>query len=151
MTKQTTLDILANGMNPQCKRSTIRSQSTGSWLSITPSRVNRLDLSGGEFRDGVSMQYGLDMMDLPQKCNGCGAKFSKSHALRCKKGALVLGRHDDLKNEVAYLAKLATNNGSVRDQPIINIGCDTYQSISNAIPQHPTNPLIPHPTTEVIS
>ena len=67
-----------------------------------------------------------------KKCDGCGVKFSKSHAIGCKKGALVLGRHDDLKNEVAYLAKPATNNRSVRDEPIINIGRDSFQSIPAA-------------------
>ena len=148
---QTTLNDLTDEMTPQCKRAPLRSQSTGSWLSITPSRVNGLDLSKGEFRDGVSMRYGLDILDLPQKCDGCGVKFSKSHALGCKKGDLVLGRHDDLKNEVAYLAKLATNNGSVRDEPIINIGRDAPTgppasarfSPTNRLPSAPASPKNP--------
>ena len=129
---QSELDRLCAPMTPKCLRSTIRSQSTGAWLSLTPSAINGLTLSSGEFRDGIALRYGLDITDLPKKCDGCDAKFTKLHALQCKKGALVMGRHDDVKDEVAYLAALATNAGSVRDEPIINIG----RATPSGLPAH---------------
>ena len=144
---QAELDRLLPAMTPQCRRSTIRSRSTGAWLSVIPSDVNGLSLSSGEFRDGIALRYGLDITDLPKRCDGCGAKFSKLHALQCKTGALVLGRHDDLKNEVAYLATLATNSGSVRDEPIINIGRDAPTGPPASARISPTNRLPPAPSS----
>ena len=137
---QTTLNGLTNEMSPQCKRATLHSQSTGSWLLINPSQVNGLDLSINAlwtrypwtFSEvwwirGQTLQVPCSWM---QKWSPCAwqARWSK--------------------NEVAYLANLATNNGSIRNEPIINIGRDSFQSIpaaahintSNATPPAPGQP-----------
>lgn len=69
---QVNLDRLTTKMTPKCKRSTLRSQSTGSWLSIIPSRVSGLSLSKEEFRDGIALRYGLNIPNLPKKCDSYG-------------------------------------------------------------------------------
>ena len=62
-------------------------------------------------------------MDLPKHCDGCGARFSIDHALQCKKGGLVIGRHEEVKVEVADLASGAFRPSQVRDEPMIqNVG-----------------------------
>ena len=65
------------------KRKIIRGCKTGAWLSTIPSTVSGTELSPREFRDGLYMRYGISPPDLPDKCDGCGAKFSIAHALSC--------------------------------------------------------------------
>ena len=103
----------------------MRNKETGAWLNIIPTIVNGMSLSKMEFRDGLRMRYGIGLEDLPCKCDGCGAKFSVEHALACKQGGLVVGRHDEIKDEIAELATMATSSNRVRDEPIIKIGRDT--------------------------
>ena len=99
---------LKTEMNSLQTRRAERAKSTGSWINVTPTIINGLSLSKGEFRDGMSLRYGFNMKNLPSKCDGCGAKFSVGHALSCKKWGLVIGRHNEVKDEIAYLATLAT-------------------------------------------
>ena len=73
------------------KQKAEKAKSTESWLTITPTIINGLSLSKGEFRDGMSLRYGFEFNELPKRCDGCGAKFTIGHALSCKKGGLVVG------------------------------------------------------------
>ena len=102
-----------------------RNKETGAWLNIIPTVVNGMSLSKMEFRDGFRMRYGIGLEDLPHKCDGCGAKFSIEHALARKQGGLGVGRHDEIKDEIAELATMATSSNRVRNEPIIKIGRDT--------------------------
>ena len=111
----------------------MRSKETGAWLNIIPTIVNGMSLSKMEFRDGLRMRYGIGLEDLSSKCDGCGAKFSIGHALACKQGGLVVGRHDELKDELAELATLATSSNCVRDEPLIKIGRNTE---GTGVPAH---------------
>ena len=79
------------------------------------------------------MRYGIGLDDLPKVYDGCGAKFSVEHALSCKKGGLVVGRHNEIRDELAYLATLATSSNRVRNEPYINIGHNTE---GNGVPAH---------------
>ena len=56
---------------------------------------------------------------LPTVCDGCGDPFSVSHAMDCKKGGLVVNRHDDVCDEWAGLCGKAINPSSIRDVPLI--------------------------------
>ena len=47
------------------------------------------------------------------------------HALACKDGGLVVGKHDGIKDELAELATLATSSNRVRDEPLVKIGRNT--------------------------
>ena len=64
---QAELNRLSTPMTPRSLRSTTRARSTGAWLSVTPTAINDMTLSKGEFRDGVALRYGLDITDLPKK------------------------------------------------------------------------------------
>jgi len=141
---QASLDLLATSMTPLQLRRTERGKKTGGWLSIIPDIVNGMSLSKGAFRDSLRMRYGLELVDLPKKCDGCGAKFSVEHALGCKKGGLVTVRHNEVRDELAYIATLATTSSRVRDEPLIQV---SHNTTSNGLPRSAhTQQTTPAPT-----
>ena len=91
-------------------------------ISVLPSTVAGTDLSAQEFRDALCMRYGRTPKDLPTHCDGCGSKFTMQHALQCKKGGLVIYRHDEVKNELAHLIMTAMSDSAIRDEPLIISG-----------------------------
>ena len=96
-----------------------RSKECGSWLTTMPDTLNGTDLEADEFRDALRLRYGLAPTNLPQQCEGCGAKFTVEHALSCKKGGMVLARHNDLKHEWHSLCSKALTPSHVSDEPLI--------------------------------
>eukprot|EP00978_Attheya_sp_CCMP212_P032240 scaffold124880_cov38-Attheya_sp.AAC.2 len=95
----------------------------GAWLTVLPSIVNGMTLFADEFRDhGLAIRYGYELLNLPEKCDGCGAKFSAGHALQCKTGGLVIMRYNEVKDEIGYLAGITISSNAVRDEPLINQG-----------------------------
>ena len=68
------------------------------------------------------MRFAMDPKGLPDKCDGCGAKFDLEHSLHCKTGGLIHGRHDDLSRELMSLAAFAVGERNVRAEPLINPG-----------------------------
>lgn len=101
------------------RRTIMRGKDTGQWLSVLPSQVNGTELSADEFRDNVMLRYAREPVHLPTHCDGCHKKFSVRHALECKKGGLVISRHDEVRDELAALAVQAYKPSSVRDEPKI--------------------------------
>jgi len=102
-------ESLTNLMTEMQNRIIEQSKSTGAWLSILPIFINGCDLSIEEFQDGVRMRYGITLDDLPRKGDGCGAKLNLEYALQCKKGDNVVLGHNDVRDELAFLATQATN------------------------------------------
>ena len=62
----------------------------GVWLSVTPVESNHFDLSAQEFCDALAIRYRKPLLNLPPKCDGCGATSSLDHCLICRKGGLVV-------------------------------------------------------------
>ena len=44
---------------------------------------------------------------MPALCDGCGSQFSTGHALECRKGGLVIHRHNEIKDALGDLASFA--------------------------------------------
>eukprot|EP00957_Ditylum_brightwellii_P194164 14786579-Ditylum_brightwellii.AAC.1 len=61
---------------------------SGAWLTAVPHRMNGTALSAEEFRDNLRLRYGMKPLHLPQRCDGCGAKFTTEHGLTCPNGGL---------------------------------------------------------------
>ena len=59
-------------------------------------------------------------LHLPKTCDGCTHQFTLQHALGCKKGGLVIFRHNEIRDELGYLASLAFTPSKVQDEPLIN-------------------------------
>ena len=139
-----TITSLSPAMTPLQLRKITRARSTGAWISVLPSDVNGLSLSKLEYRDGMRMRYGLPPKNIPQRCDGCDGKFSVGHALACKKGGLVVMRHNEVRDEIAHLATLALSSSRVRDEPIINIGLHARETkFQNAQHVHSSSPSQP--------
>jgi hypothetical protein len=65
------------------------------------------------------MRYGITPSDLPAQCDGCDARFTLQHALGCKKGGLVIFRHNEMRDELIHLAGKAFTPSAIRDEPLI--------------------------------
>jgi hypothetical protein len=115
----TKLTTIVSPLSKDRRRTIKRRQHTGAWLSALPSTVNGTELSAQEFRDAVSMRYGITPSDLPSFWDSCDARFSLQHALGCKKGGLVIFRHNEIQDELIHLAEKAFTPSAVRDKPLI--------------------------------
>jgi hypothetical protein len=114
------LSAILRDANPIDKRRMIRSASTGAWLTTMPNLLNGSDLSADEFRDGLRLRLGLKPTALPARCDGCGDHFTIEHAMSCKKGGLILHRHNDLVTTWGQLCGQAHTPSSVSDEPLIH-------------------------------
>ena len=98
----------------------MQEKSAGAWLAAMPSYSCGTVLSSQEFRDELRDRYCLTMLDAPQHCDGCNAKFSVSHSLACKVGGLIKSRHDESRDSLICLASAGFLPSNVRDEPLIN-------------------------------
>ena len=57
---------------------------------------------------------------MPPTCDGCGAAFILSHALDCRKGGLVVRRHNEIHDALGDLACLAYKD--VIGEPAVHDG-----------------------------
>ncbi|KAL5479542.1 hypothetical protein EMCRGX_G023072 [Ephydatia muelleri] len=71
---------------------------TSTWLNVLPLQNYHFDLSPLQFRDGLAIRYLRDPPCLPPKCDGCGTALTLQHALDCKKGGLVIQRHNEIRD-----------------------------------------------------
>ncbi|BES95058.1 Hypothetical protein NTJ_07867 [Nesidiocoris tenuis] len=104
------------------------------WLSAIPLTADNLDLSPTQFRDALSMRYGRDPTGLPAMCDGCGENFSLNHALNCKRGGQVKRGHDQIRDSVAAMAKLAWRGVTV--EPVMQEGDDGLPGLVADIQVH---------------
>ncbi len=116
------LEGLCAGMRPAAARRLQRSRETGSWITATPDRLNGTELSAEEFRDSLRLRFGLLPSFLPHRCDGCNERFTVEHAMSCKKGGLVVMRHNDVAAEWHHLCAQALQPSAVSDEPLIHTG-----------------------------
>ena len=102
-----------------------RATHTGIWLSQYPTTYNGNILPPEEFRDSILTRYGESPQKLHTHCDGCGKKSSLDHLLTCKTGGLVHQAHDELRDELATLAKQAYLPNAVQIEPPIQNHADS--------------------------
>ena len=114
---ESVLGHLTKPMTPAMRRTIMRGTETGQWLSSLPTTVNGTQLSAQEFRDALFLRYAIPPPDLPSVCDGCGQKFDVDHGLQCKTGGLVILRHNEIRDELEYLAAQALTPSAVATNP----------------------------------
>ena len=112
-------------------RKIVRARHTGKWLTVIPSSFDNTDLSAEEFRDNLAVRFDMTPSHLPPKCDGCSQKFSVEHALSCKRGALILQRHNDVAEEWHRLSAQAFTPGSVSNEPYIYTQTERVETTTN--------------------
>ena len=75
------------------------------------------DLSPSEFRDALAIRYHQTLSKLPTDCDGCGGEFTLQHALDCRKGDLIIQRHNKVREALGDLASIAFRD--VIREPIV--------------------------------
>jgi hypothetical protein len=114
--------IIDSSSSKQVARRMERAKETGAWLTATPDRLNGTELSAEEFRDSLRLRFGLSPLSLPQRCEGCKQRFTVEHAMSCKKGGLIMLRHNELSAEWSSLCAQGLSPSAVSDEPLIHNG-----------------------------
>ncbi len=119
-TYEENLATIIKPMTAEKSRTICRGKETGAWLSVLPSTANGTELSAQEFQDASSMRHAETPHNFPAKCDGCDAHFSLQHALSCKKGGLVIFRHNEIRDELVNSCSIACSPSAARDEPLIH-------------------------------
>ncbi len=117
---QIVFKAISDAADPTTQRRMLRAGETGTWLTTMPICLNGTELSADEFRDSLRLRLGLVPLGIPDRCDGCGQRFSLGHAMTCKKGGLVLLRHNDVAAEWHHLCAQALSPSAVSNKPLIH-------------------------------
>ena len=86
-----------------------KEKGASNWLSTLPLEDQGFTLNKGEFRDALAIRYNKELRGLPSKCP-CGLPFNLNHALNCKRGGLVIIRHNNIRDFEANLLRQVCND-----------------------------------------
>ena len=94
-------------------------KGTSNWLTVIPLKDMDFDLNKREFRDAVRLRYDWPIPDQPSVCV-CGSMFTVDHAMICKRGGLVIQRHNEIRDLQAELLDMVCYDVQVEPalQPI---------------------------------
>ena len=65
----------------------------------------------------LAIRYHQPLSKLPAVCDGCGGEFTLQHALDCRKGGLIIQRHNEVREALGDLASIAFRD--VIREPIV--------------------------------
>ena len=89
---------------------------------MLPSTTKGTEVGAQEWRYYLFLCYGINIPDLLDHYNRCGAALLIFHTLNCKKGSLITSRHNELRDGVSDLAGKVFTPAHVRDEPTIISG-----------------------------
>ena len=94
-------------------------KGTSNWLTVIPLKDMDFGLNKREFRDAVRLRYGWPIPDNPSVCV-CGSIFTVEHAMICRRGGLVIQRHNEIRDLQAELLDMVCYDVQVEPalQPI---------------------------------
>ena len=84
------------------------------WLNVLRIDKFHFDLSPVEFRDALGLRYHRPLLRIP--CH-CGQTTNIDHALSCRRGGLVIQRHNEVRDSIGDIASLAYHD--VIREPVV--------------------------------
>jgi hypothetical protein len=75
------------------------------------------DMLPMEFRDALAIRYRKPAFNLPSTCDGYGEPFNIDHALCCRRGGLIIRRHNEVRDVLGDMVETAW--GCCIREPII--------------------------------
>ena len=81
-----------------------KEKGSSSWLTSLPLESQGYTLNKREFRDAISLRYGWEIDDIPQRCP-CGTKNDVDHTLTCALGGYVHLRHNNIRDLIAEMLR----------------------------------------------
>jgi hypothetical protein len=112
----------------------------GAWLSVLPSTIAGTELSSDEFYDSLYIRYGCTPAGMQPTCDGRGASFNTYHAFSCAKCALIITRHNELRDELCDMTFRAFQPSMLHNEPALNL-CRATQAGKTVHSQHITNSM----------
>lgn len=67
-------------------------------LTVSPLASQHFDLVRLPWNS--ALRYGRSIVRMPPLCDGCGGELSVQHALDCRKGGLVIHRHNEIRDSL---------------------------------------------------
>ena len=104
-------EFVISTLDEQTKKAVEQAKEKGAsnWISTLPLEDQGFTLNKGEFRDAIAIRYNKPLRNLPSKCP-CGQQFNLNHALNCKRGGLVIIRHNNIRDFEANLIRQVCND-----------------------------------------
>ena len=115
---RTKLNDIKNSLTLKTQRAVELASEKGAsnWLTVLPIDEMGLTLNKGEFRDALKLRYDWEIADKPSICV-CGDAFNVDHAMVCRRGGLIIQRHNELRDLEAYMLSMVCND--VEIEPVL--------------------------------
>jgi hypothetical protein len=84
------LESIVSALSCNNRMTILQGKEIGQRLSVLPSMVNGNVLLAQEYKDALLLHYARSPASIQSYCDSWGQKFSVRHALRCKKGGLMI-------------------------------------------------------------
>ena len=75
------------------------------WLTVIPVKEMNFNLNKREFRDAIKLRYDWEITDIPAICT-CGDLFTVDHAMVCRRGGLIIQRHNEIRDLEAEMLRM---------------------------------------------
>ena len=74
------------------------------------------NLNKREFRDATKLRYDWEITAIPAICT-CGGLFTVDHAMVCRRGGLIIQRHNEIKDLEAEMLRMVCTD--VETEPVL--------------------------------
>ena len=101
-----------------------KESGSSSWLTVLPVQEHAFHLHKGDFRDALSLRYGLLPLHTAKTCH-CGTSFSIYHAMVCPFGGFPTFHHNEVRDLTATLLTEVCHNVAT-EPPLQPITAKTF-------------------------
>ena len=91
-------------------------KGASNWLTVIPVKEMNFNLNKREFRDAIKLRYDWEITDTPAICT-CGDLFTVDHAMVCRRGGLIIQRHNEIRDLEAEMLRMVFTD--VETEPVL--------------------------------